>query len=258
MNKELALEALERAALLKTCQRRPLPHCTHSMSLKVPFPNPMTEDVLAAFCHPVPTHALDRPIRIGTEIIAGNGYVCLRAHRGRWFDDEFQEASEAQKKRIESLTWGTIDQLDAGHWIPMESVKPQLFKFAPLALWAIDKHGHPTGKCHPCPIWKCGNSHPVRLSLLQLISRLPRAEVWTGPQSARQPLYFRCTGARGIIAADTLLDLFSFSILQPTTDRMDGSLVYRRNEAPKTETQRQPAALLPGQKPWPPADLSDA
>lgn len=227
------------------------------MSLKASFPNPLDEATLAAFCHPIPSHALAKPLRIGGEILAGNGYLCLRAHRGRWLDSDFPEAAPEQQARLETLKWGVIERLAPAHWQPLAMRKPLLFKFAPFHLWAYDQHDQPTGKCHPCPIWKCGDAHPVRLSILQLISRLPNAQVWTGPQAARQPLYFRCTGARGIVAADNRLDEYSFSIFQPSTDRLDGSLVYASADPARESKPRLPAPLLPGQRPWPPPEPCD-
>lgn len=209
------------------------------MSLKAPFPNPLTEDVLAAFCHPSPAHPLARPVRIGAEIIAGNGYVCLRAHRGRWFDDEFPEASDQQRQRIEKLSWSKFDTLDPACWEPLDDVRGNIYRFAPIAFWADTKPGQPIGKPSPTPIWKCGYAAPVRLSLLQLIARLPRCEVFTGPQDRSHPLYFRCTGARGIVAADPRLETTSWKIFQPHYDQMADRVVHRKKGNTLRETMNR-------------------
>jgi hypothetical protein len=234
------------------------------MSHKTPFPNPLTEDVLGAFCHPIPTHALARPVRIGAEIIAGNGYVCLRAHRGRWFDEEFPEATAEQQARIEALFWGKFDTLDPQCWEALDDVRGELYRHSPIAIWAIDKHG-PTGKPSPTPIWKSGTCAPVRLSLLQLIARLPRCEVFTGSQDPSHPLFFRCTGARGIIAADPRLTTTSWKIFQPRFDQMDNCLVHQRKKDPTPWIQKtlKPgdrqtwSPTLPGNTPWPPPEPID-
>jgi hypothetical protein len=224
---------------------------------KAPFPNPLDVATLEAFCHPVPGNDLAAPVRIGAEIVAANGFLALRAHRGRWLDADFPEPSAGQLRRIDALPWESAAHLPE-FWKPLELIKAHLFRFAPIGPWAIDKHGHPTERLCATPVWKCGDAHPVRLSFLQLISRLPRAEVFVGPQGNRRPLYFRCTGARGIVAADVRLETFSFSVFQPTTDRMDGSLVYATTRKPTEAAPRPPMALLPEQKPWPPVDMTDA
>jgi hypothetical protein len=235
------------------------------MSHKAPFPNPLDEATLAAFCHPVITHALARPVRTEKEIIAANGYLCLRAHRGRWFDEEFQEPACPVRARIDSLPWKRFEILPEANWFPLDDVRGDIYRQPPIGFWAVAKDSSATGKPAPTPIWKCGTCSPVRLSLLQLIARLPRCEVFTGSQDSSQPLFFRCSGARGIIAADPRLTTTSWKIFQPRFDQMDNCMVHQRKKDPTPWIQKtlKPgdrqtwSPTLPGQRPWPPPEPID-
>lgn len=202
------------------------------MSSRQPFPNPLDEAVLAAFCHPSERHPFHRPVLIDGDVIAANGYVALRAHRGRWLDSDFQGPTPAQAARLDRLAWSAFDTLKADCWDATDSQKGQIFRSGLIGFWTDSGPAKPS----PTPIWKIGNCAPVRLSLLQLIARLPRCEVYTGPQSPTQPLYFRCTGARGIIAVDPRLELTSWHLFAHTTyDAMSDRVVAK----PRTNTLRE-------------------
>lgn len=227
------------------------------MSSKTPFPNPLDEATLAAFCHPC-IHALSRPALVGSEVIAANGYIALRAHRGRWLDSDFDAPSPEHHARIQRLNWDAFDSLDPGKWDKLDDVRGQIYRTATISFWATNAENVPTGRPSATPIWKVGKAAPVRLSLLQLIARLPRCEVYTGPQTPTQPLYFRCTGARGIIAVDPRLEIHSWHLFAHATyDAMADRVVDR----PRTNTLRETinnSMRAAGCKPLVVEDLSES
>jgi hypothetical protein len=206
------------------------------MSHKTLFPNPLDEATLAAFCHPSPRHPFHKPVLSDGDVLAANGYVALRAHRGRWLDSDFDGPTPAQTLRLDRLAWSAFDTLRSNCWDATDDQKGMIFRSGPIGFWAVDEDSSATGKPSPTPIWKVGSAAPVRLSLLQLIARLPRCEVFTGPQAPNQPLYFRCTGARGIIAVDARLELTSCHLFAHLSyDAMSDRVVTR----PRTNTLRE-------------------
>ena len=213
-----------------------------------PFSNPLPEPALDAFCHPSPTSLFSRPARGDRELLAANGYMAIRAHRGAWLENEHPPASEKFLQRFNRLPWGTFETLNPDDWRDLAVVQPHMRKHGPLAVWRDT-----APQLHPSPVWRVGDVL-VRLSMLQLLARLPRCEVaWTHRGG---PLWFRCTGARGCIAQDRgLLDrnLSSFDIFQPSFDRLSRTL--RKNPAPKPRGNLAPPP--PPEPPlddWPPAE----
>ena len=97
------------------------------------------------------------------------------------------------------------------------------------------------------PVWLV-NDKRVRLSLLQLVARLPRAEVFTGRQDADDPVWVRFSGGRVALAMDKRLTMFSREIFQPYRDGWTGERVERPGKFLGVKSHL---------KDWPPADLSD-
>jgi hypothetical protein len=193
------------------------------------------------FCHPAEWHDFAKPARHEGEIIAGNGYLCLRAHRGGWIDHEIPPALPDFLERIRKIPWSRFDSIKDASWRSLGDVRAQLFDRAPIAPW----NGH---RMAPTPIWLV-DEIPVRLSLLQLISRLPRCEVATGLTNSCDPLFFRFSGGRGAIARDPKLCLASFQIFAPQRDIFTGDRQERRQGSVMRLTQ-------PGVN-WPPPDCAD-
>jgi len=205
------------------------------------WPYPLPQSALKEFCHPLESHDFANPARHEGEIIAGNGYLCLRAHRGAWLDSEIEPASPDFLERISKIPWTRFSGIQDAAWRSIGDVRGTLFERGTIAPWLA-------GKMAPTPIWLV-DEIPVRLSLLQLISRLPRCEVSTGQTDSEDPLFFRFSGGRGAIARDARLKLASYRIFQPSRDIFTGDRQERRQGTVMRLTQ-------PGVN-WPPPDCAD-
>lgn len=195
------------------------------MSSKSPFPYPLQIGALESFCHPAEGHLLDAPHVSGTGrdsvVLAGNGYLAIRSFRGLWMDSDFIPPPDGFLDRMERLPWSRIASLNQELWKPMQDVRTILFRRPPLSPWLNDRVA-------PSPIVAVVERHRVRLSHLQLVSRLPRCEVWTGEAVHGEPLFFRFSSGCGIIAWDKSLHdpanniRIAFSILNPRRCPMSG------------------------------------
>jgi hypothetical protein len=152
-------------------------------------------------------------------------------------DAEFRTASPVFVERITALPW---DRPLAGSWRALDEGRSAITQRGQIGVWS-------GMRLAPTPVWRVGDS-VVRLSLLQLIWRLPRCEVYTGPVDAMEPLFFRFSGGRGMIAADPRLTLWSYHLFAPLHDCLSGERV-ERGDTPKRRWG------LPG---WPPADATEA
>lgn len=209
--------------------------------MKNPFPYPLPEYALAEFRHPAEWHDLGRVYRQHGEMLAGNCYVALRAHRGAWLEQEFDGAPGSFLARFDKLPWNRWPAGKDHEWRMLREQAAALGERGTIGLWL-------KGKLAPSPVWMV-NEVRVRLSLLQLVARLPRAEVFTGRQDAGDPLWIRFSGGRAAIAADKRLTLHSWEIFPPCRDGWTGDRVT----AP---TGPKPRFTQPGVN-WPPADHSD-
>lgn len=204
------------------------------------YPYPIPADALLAFCRPDRAmHPLAKPCRGDGEVMAANGYVALRAHRGRWLDRDYAPAGAEFLERLGKIPWNRFLQVQDTDWRALDLVAAALWARGEIEPWL-------RGKMAPTPVWRV-DEIPVRLSLLQLIARLPRCEVATGPATPDQPLFFRFTGGRGAIARDPRLEQTSFQIFAPARDAFDGERCSRPR-GPK------PSFSLPG---WPPPEPVD-
>lgn len=214
---------------------------------KLAFRYPLPADALRMFCHPAARSGLSVPMRMGAEIVAANGYLAIRCNRGAWMDADFPEAWTDFKTRVEKLPWARWDALK-DDWRALDEVRGTLFRYAEIGVWLDQRNV--VGKLAPSPVvWACGGI-PVRLSMLQLISRLPRCEVYTGPCDRSDPLWFRFSGGRGVIARDVkLTQAPAFTVFEPMRDDRGQRIERRKTPAPRFEQ--------PGMN-WPPVDMTDA
>lgn len=208
------------------------------------FGYPLPEYALADFCCAA-AGVLSRPMRHEGEIIAANGYVALRAYRGRWLDSDFPPASPEYMARINALPWERYQKLAADEWRTLTDARAHLYRRGRMGLLRAG-----TARLAPSPVWLVGHVL-VRLTLLQLIDRLPRCEVWTGNGGPGQPLWFRFTGGRGAIAADARLRESSFSIFQPVFNEWTGAF-----EKSRPADHGRVRLTMPGNQ-WPPPEPVD-
>lgn len=209
------------------------------------FPFPLPESALAEFCHPLEASGLSIPMRMGDEIVAANGYMAIRCRRGAWIDAEFPEAWTDFRARVEKLRWKRLAHVmeNSEAWDALDRLRGTLGRHGHLGIW----NG---GRIQACPIWRVRDA-VVRLSMLQLVARLPRAEVFTGPQDLPDDgMLFRFSGGCGIVARDARLTHGTFEIFQPGRDVLDSSRVMERRRGPA------PRLVQPGVN-WPPVDMTE-
>lgn len=206
------------------------------------FAYPLPLKALSEFTHPAEWHGLHHARRHGAEVLAGNGYVALRVRKGMWLAADHEAAGAEFLGRIGKLPWTRFDSLN-DDWRAMDSAGGRLFAPGQIDFWLRDKPA-------PTPVWRVNDTLLVRVSLLQLIARLPRCECYTGRQSHGEHLFFRFSGGVGIIAADARLTMASGELFGAARDLWSGERLERR-KGPR------PSFSLPG-KPWPPEDLSES
>lgn len=181
------------------------------------FRYPLPQAALAEFVHPAPWHRFARYWRHDGEILAANGYVAIRAHRGAWLDREIPAASAEFLGRFGKLPWTHWEQVAGKRtWEKLDDESLRIWGHPRLGLWLNEKVA-------PSPV-VCVNEVRVRLSVLQLVAMLPRAEVWAGPLDREHPLWFRFSGGRGCIARDAMLTARPIMhLFAPRHDVFDGT-----------------------------------
>lgn len=208
------------------------------------FPYPIPATALDEFRHPAAGHVLNPAVRYAGDILAGNGYVAVRARRGRWIDEEYPPASSEYLARFEKLPWNRFQSLQ-DDWRLLDDQSGRIFGRGQIGFWLEVKTGWTV---NASPVWRVNDSVLVRLSLLQLLARLPRCEAYTGAQDCEEPLFFRFSGGIGIVARDKRLTLSSGNLFPPARDCFTGARM-RKKTVPK---------YLPPINPnWPPADMSE-
>ena len=172
------------------------------------FTHPLTPEALAAFCSPATDSCFADPWGVDGATYAANGYCVLCYER----DFAYTGNHEAQS-RIEALpwafhhsatlratAWGELDRVRGGLWrdglLEPFGTSPDGKRFAKIARRVL------VGESYVC----------VPVPILQLISRLPRAEVYTGPLGAEW-LLFRFNGGIGL--AKGLKRTAGYHIFQP-------------------------------------------
>jgi hypothetical protein len=207
--------------------------------MKNAHPYPLPIYVLEDFRHPAEWHGLHLARRHGGETLAGNGYMALRVRKGAWIDSDFPPASAEFLSRFGKLPWTEFDRLPDS-WRPLDSQRGRIFDRGLLGLWLKEKIA-------PTPVWQVGTHARVRLSMLQRMAMLPRAEIYTGHADKSWPAFFRFSGGVGIIAHDPRLTMHSGVLFPPARDHWSGDILPERRGP-------RPSFALPN---WPPADTSD-
>lgn len=213
------------------------------------FKYPLPAEVLDLFCHPHSRHQLSRPMRMDGDVVAANGYVAIRCNRGAWIDSEFPEAGADFRARIGKIPWHLMEARK-DDWRALDNVRGTLFRYAAIGLWKEDPRER--GRLTPSPVVWVGGGILVRLSMLQLIARLPRCEIYIGPCISTDPLWCRFSGGRGVIARDAkLAGGSSFRLFEPRRDCLTGERITTRKIDPKASGKSAPAE--PTLEDWPPA-----
>ena len=204
------------------------------------FGFPLPAYALDEFCHPADWSAFHKPRRVAGEVLVGNGYVALRVSKGAFLDTDYAPATAEFLSRFGKLPWLRAEKLaTADGWRGLDGWHAALGHRGSMGMWLGDK------LC-PSPVWRVGTAL-VRLSVLQVVARLPRAEVFFEADPGK-PLFVRFSGGTGIVAADPRLTLANFEIWQPRADPLTGELRHCRPSSPGPR---------PPLRNWPPADMTE-
>lgn len=163
------------------------------------FPHPLPPDALRLFCRPTEGDPLHSPVHtLDGTILAGNGYVAVKATSGHWHTTDFPLASPAVLHRFGGLPWARLAAVAAdkhsGHlWLRLDDIRSQIHRAPVIRMLRAD------GGLSHSPIVTL-NSQPVFLSFIQAIARLPGAEFFVG-NHIDGPLFFRGSRWSAIIPA---------------------------------------------------------
>lgn len=221
---------------------------------KSPFLFPLLPGDLAEFSHPSNLSPLSAAHIIDGCLTTGNGYIAIKANRGRWMDSDFQPASQKFIDRFSTLPWNT-DIANSTEWRPLDAIRQELYRSAPISLWTEQPLVAGAFKLSPSPVWKVGANQLIRLSFLQLLARLPRCEVWAGRSHPSEPIRFRFNAGVALVPRDHRLTLCSKQIFRPvyhslTGERQDPSTRARPSFGPNPPPE-------PPMDNWPPPTPQD-
>lgn len=157
------------------------------------FHHPLTPEALDAFCSPAQDSCFAAPWGSDGATYAANGYCVLRYDR-----DFAYTVNQEAASRIAPLPWRfhTSDALRATAWGELDRVRGGLWRDGLQEPFGTSPDGKRFAKIARRVL--VGESYVcVPVPILQLISRLPRAEVYTGPLGAEW-LLFRFNGGIGL------------------------------------------------------------
>lgn len=199
-----------------------------------PFSHPLRYDTLAELAHPSPRHHYAAPALLGGVACVTNGYVALKAYRGLWAADDFPEPPAGFWQSFEAIPFDRFPS--KGEWHPIAAHLSALYRRGEIKPFGRDHRAAPSPAV-------CVGRVNVLLSMVQLAARLPKCEISVADTGA-PALYFRCSGAMGLVAA-VRGDLAPAFHLDPVMRGHDG------RPKPKSTMGSLP---LPGWPPPPPED----
>jgi hypothetical protein len=189
---------------------------------KRPFMHPLPAEALDFFVHPYPHHLLHTPFRHpydGT-VIAGSA-VAIRCRAGRGIDPaEYPAPDPEALRRIDALPWDrfTHAATQPQSWRCLDDHRGTIYGDAVLPVHYRNVNGIQID-LHTKNVRLCG-APIVPLSVLQLLARLPRVELYTAGCTLTGPILFRFSGGEGIIPHYGLTSAH-FEMLKPRDTALD-------------------------------------
>lgn len=183
---------------------------------KRPFGHPLPADALDYFVHPFPGHVFHPAFRHPEDgnVYAGSA-VALRVRRSRCIDPvEYPPPTQEALDRVTALPWGRFasaaDQPKA--WRCLDDHRGTIYAEPPAPVFTLTAQG-PRIRLAGKNVRICG-APILPLSILQLLARLPRPEIYTAGCTLSGPVLFRFTGGEGIIPHFGLTSA-AFEMLKP-------------------------------------------
>lgn len=140
-----------------------------------PFPYPLDVESLRCCCHPR-NEVFRRPVRDAAGVWAANGYVAVRVTRGiLTFDDTIPEPYPEFTVAMQRLPWDLLtgDGAAGAVWRKLDDHRGTIYRGGPDRILPLWENGRMT---EDCPVMTAA-SCLVPLAMLQLLARLPRAEM---------------------------------------------------------------------------------
>lgn len=164
---------------------------------KRPFYYPAPMEAAEFFCDPA-RDPFKTPYTHGYKVLAANGYVAIRFGNYKAGPDAYGEAPFRFLKRFWTLPWDDFDR-EPSEWRSMDDSRGTIYgRGELLPLWTPNDKG---GFSFTRDKLVCTAGGPlVPLALLQLLARLPRAEVRMCHNYFRDPLFVRFKGGQAIVA----------------------------------------------------------
>jgi len=160
-----------------------------------PFRHPVHRDHLPYFVHPGGVPEFEAPFLHDGVVHCNNGWLAIRFHNMP--TDGIEENAEASEK-MAKVPWGDIAKCtDQDNWRPLHDARASLFKFGARPCWhRVDDAFQPILR----PLCWVGPGRVADVGFLQLLSRLPRAEVWAWDVGRKLPVFVRFNGGEAILA----------------------------------------------------------
>lgn len=159
---------------------------------KRPFRHPVPVEAIGHFCHPWEKHHYHLPAwgREG-KLYASNGFLAVRFFN---FTPAEGPGPMAVVDRLMKLPWHSGKFEDAKAWRKLDDVTLDLFREGLFPVWPPTRRAYTVDPCA-----RINHGALVPLVSLQLISRLPRCEIYTTIDRGA-PVAFRFNGGEGLIA----------------------------------------------------------
>lgn len=161
---------------------------------KRPFGHPVPAQAIDHFCHPMAGHHYAEAAwgRDG-KLYASNGWVAIRFFS---FSAAFGPGPQSAVDRLGKLVWTQKHENEA-MWRKLDDCTLDLFQEGVVENWKQHEDGRYSYRIDPYV--RINHGTLVPLVSLQLISRLPRCEIYT-IIDREEPVRFRFNGGEGLIA----------------------------------------------------------
>lgn len=165
-----------------------------------PFRFPLPAEALPYFCHPT-RQGFTEPVRHPDgRVYAASGFVCFRVSRFQGMPSDYPEASPEFIKKVDALPWAKFlpdpNQPRAAEWRKMDDSRATIYSGGALPLWIEERKKPPIYNRDTLVVTAGGPLVP--LAMLQLLARLPKAEVRM-TYGYDVPLLVRCSGDGEVI-----------------------------------------------------------
>jgi hypothetical protein len=159
------------------------------------FRFPVPTEALGHFLHPVKAELGEPVWGDDAMLYASNGWVVLRMYS---FCPQTPQGRPETYERLRKLHWHRKEYEQVDAWRKVDDCTLDLFREGVLEPWKMEP-GNPAATYRWDPVCRINHGLLVPLVSMQLISRLPRCEIYTAG-GRYKPLPFRFNGGEGLCA----------------------------------------------------------